>query len=335
MSASERALGALELRVGDPARLAAELAGERERILLEVGFGAAAAAVGAEPGPRLSVPNRVLGSAPATEVWLSPRPVTRGRRGDLVWAEDGEALFGCLTRELGGGTAAAARSVFEEMLALGDERGYPHLVRVWNFVPGINEEERGTERYRLFNVGRAAAFDERYGEREAERRFSASSAVGTAGARLVTYFAAAAAPASHLGNPRQVHAYRYPAEYGPRAPSFARATVAPAALGGALFLSGTASVAGHETRHAGSLDGQLDETLLNIESLLAAGAAGAALPAPGDFDLLRVYLRDPGTLARVEERLRRRLGERVPLLFVEADICRADLLVEIEGVALT
>lgn len=335
MNASEPAVGALELRVGERERLAAELAGERDRVLLEVDFDAAEAGVGAGGAPRVAVPNRTLGGAPATEVWLSARPVARGRRGDLVWAEDGVALFGCLARGLAAGTAAAAQAVFADLLELAGERGYPHLVRVWNFVPGINGEERGAERYRLFNVGRAAAFEERFGAVEAERRFSASSAVGTAGDRLLTYFVAAAEPGVHLGNPRQVHAFRYPARYGPRAPSFARATVAPAELGGALFLSGTASIAGHETRHAGALDHQLDETLLNIETLLAAGAGGAARPTPGDFGLLRVYLRDARSLARVAGRLRRHLGERVPLHFVEADICRAELLLEIEGVALS
>lgn len=334
MNASEPALGALELRVGARGALAAVLASARARILLEVELGARAAAETCPGGPCAHVLNRVLGGSPPLEVWLSPRPVERGRRGDLAWAGDGEALFGCLARELDGGTAAAARSVFSELLALADELGYPHLVRIWNFLPGINGEERGTERYRHFNVGRAAAFDERYGECESERRFPSSSAVGAPGSRLVTWFLAAAAPGTHLGNPRQVHAYRYPADYGPRAPSFSRATVAPAALGGALFLSGTASVAGYETRHAGSLDGQLDETLLNIETLLAAGADGRPLPGLGDFDLVRVYLRTPEALARVRARLRDRLGERVPLVFVEADICRADLLLEIEGVAL-
>jgi len=332
VNAGEPALGAFELRVGARGSLATALASERGRILLEVELGVRMAAERSPGDSRAEVPNRVLGGSPPLEVWLSPRPVERGRCGDLAWAGDGEALFGCLARELDDGTAAAARSVFAELLALAEERGCPHLVRVWNFLPGINAEERGIERYRLFNVGRAAAFAERYGE--CERRFPSSSAVGSPGERLVTWFLAASTPGTHLGNPRQVHAYRYPADYGPRAPSFSRATMAPAALGGALFLSGTASVAGHETRHAGSLDGQLDETLLNIETLLAAGFDGRPLPGLGDFDLLRVYLRDPGALARVRERLRQRLGKRVPLVFVEADICRADLLLEIEGVAL-
>jgi chorismate lyase/3-hydroxybenzoate synthase len=334
VNASEPALGAVELKVGEPGPLAAALAGEHARILLEVAFGADTAAVQPPGGLRLGVPNRALGGSPPTEVWLSGRPVERGRRGEIAWAGNGEALFGCVTRGLEQGTAAATRAAFAELLALADEQGCPHLVRVWNFLPGINDEERGVERYRLFNIGRAAAFDERYGESEAERRFSASSAVGAPGTRLVTCFAAAASAGLHLGNPRQVHAYRYPADYGPRAPSFSRATLAPAALGGALFLSGTASVAGHETRHAGSLEGQLDETLLNIEALLGAGAAGGPLPGLRDFDLVRIYLRSAAAVGCVRARLRERLGERVPLVFVEADICRSELLLEIEGVAL-
>ena len=101
-----------------------------------------------------------------------------------------------------------------------------------------------------------------------------------------------------------------------------------------MHVSGTASIAGHETRHVGKLLLQLEETLHNIETLLAAAPGEAAkfpdLPA---FDLFRVYLREASDLELVREPLRRRIGPGPALHFVEADICRADLLLEIEGVA--
>ena len=326
MSADRREDRGLELRLGSSAS-----ASERTRLLLELELGVSPPARPA-PGGRANVPNPVLGGSPVLESWLSPRPVERGHRGNVAWSSDGEATFAWLARELDDDTEGVARAVFEELLEIVEERGCPHLLRVWNFLPGINLEEHGTERYRRFNAGRAAAFAERYGG--CEQRFPASSAVGAPGTRLHTLFLAAAEPGRHLGNPRQVHAHRYPVRYGLRAPSFSRATVAPGALGGALFLSGTASIEGHETRHAGSLAGQLDETLLNIETLLAAGVGGRPLPDLGEFELLRVYLRDPAALEPTRRALRQRVGERVPLQFVEADICREDLMLEIEGVAL-
>lgn len=311
---------------------AAAAGGAGEGRLLVVRFaGACPATCGA---PSATVANRVLGSTPAVEAWTSGLATSRGRCGRVEWAENGRILFGSLASPLAGDLAGETAAHFAELLAAAEERGFPHLLRVWNFLPGINAEENGTERYRLFNSGRAAAFDARYGVAEAELRFSASSAVGSSGDHLVTWFAAAQSPGRHLGNPRQVHAFRYPADYGPRPPSFTRATIAPQEVGGALFLSGTASIAGHETRHVGELLLQLEETLHNIETLLAAAAgAGTTLPDLRKFDLVRVYLRDAADLELVREPLLRRIGSEPALHFVEADICRADLLLEIEGVA--
>ncbi len=284
--------------------------------------------------PCAAVANRVLGTTPPVEAWTSGLATERGRLGRVDWAENGTILFGSLATALAGDLAGETEAHFAALLETAEARRFPHLLRVWNFLPGINAAENGEERYRLFNAGRAAAFDARYGAAEAEKRFSASSAVGSSGDHLVTWFAAAASPGRHLGNPRQVHAFRYPTDYGPRPPSFTRATISPPELGQVLFLSGTASIAGHETRHVGELLLQLEETLRNIETLLSAAAGeGSRLPGLGDFDLFRVYLRDAADLELVRQPLLQRIGPGPALHFVEADICRADLLLEIEGVA--
>lgn len=110
---------------------------------------------------------------------------------------------------------ADAFETYRELLALLDERGYPGLQRVWNYVPRINEDQRGVERYKHFNVGRARGFEERFGE-TAERHFSAASAVGTVGDTLIVCFAAGREPGTHLENPRQISAHRYLPDYGPR-----------------------------------------------------------------------------------------------------------------------
>lgn len=309
----------------------AEPARESAGLLMSIRFAGAGAH---HEGPCAVVPNRVLGATPPVELWYSDLPTTRGRLGRVDWAENGTVLFGSLATRLAGDLAHETEIHFTDLLETTETRGFPHLLRVWNFLPGINALENGTERYRLFNAGRAGAFDARYGVAGAEERFSASSAVGSSGDHLVTWFAAAKSPGRHLGNPRQVHAFRYPPDYGPRPPSFSRATISPPELGQVLFLSGTASIAGHETRHVGELLKQLEETLCNIEVLLAASSgATATLPGLAEFDLFRVYLRDAADLDLVRTSLRRRIGPGPAVHLLEADICRADLLLEIEGVA--
>jgi chorismate lyase/3-hydroxybenzoate synthase len=325
----------LRVLAGDADRVRGLLSGATDRLLLAIGFGRERCPACPADVPGAALPSPALGSSPPFEAWLSDRVTQRGRRGPLAWSEDGRVLFGSLDTRLGDALERDCSEHFGALLDLVEERSYPHLLRVWNFLPGINDEQDGVERYRLFNVGRVTAFERRYGAAAAEARFSASSAVGTRGDRLFTFFAASREAPEHLGNPRQLHAYRYPPEYGPRAPSFSRATVAPAELERGLFLSGTAAIQGHESRHGGCLEGQAGETLRNVESLLAsAGEGGSRARSLADFDLIRVYLRDPAAEEPVRRLLEPLLGRATPLVLVHADICRRELLLELEGVCL-
>jgi len=323
----------LELRIGDPEALAPGLAADAGRLLLAVRYGQPGGAP--LPVSAVEVPNRVL-AGPALEAWLSPGPVTRFASGALAGAEDGRVLFGWLARPLAPGLEGETREHFADLLDVVEERGYPHLLRLWNYLPGINGFEGVRERYRLFNLGRAAAFEERYGVAAAECRYPASSAVGAPGDLLVTVFAAARERARYLENPRQIRAYHYPLEHGPKAPSFSRATLTNGAIPRAFFLSGTASIVGHATLHAGALAAQFDETLRNIGALVAGAAtpSGRPLRKWQEFDHLKIYVRHADDLAVLRESLLAAGGPAERTTWLEADICRADLLLEIEGAAL-
>ena len=140
----------------------------------------------------------------------------------------------------------------------------------------------------------------------------------------------------NIENPRQVSAYRYPRRYGPRSPSFARATAVAGPDGSTLLMiSGTASVVGHRTLHEGDVDAQLEEVIRNLETLLSESASQLGRPGLAEFDeasLLRVYLRHAEDWPAIERRLRQR-WPGVHLAGLRGDVCRADLLVEIEAVS--
>jgi chorismate lyase/3-hydroxybenzoate synthase len=315
--------------------MVADLDTGRGRVLMAVRYGGPAPGLLDVEHPFIDVPNPVLDGAPRVEIWSTPERPTRFRRGGLAWAEDGRVLFGCRCRRVGDDIEGDAFETYRDLLALLDERGYPGLQRVWNYVPRINEDQRGVERYKRFNVGRARGFEERFGE-AAVRHFSAASAVGTIGDMLIVCFAAGREPGTHLENPRQISAPRYPPDYGPKSPCFTRATFAPAGWGQTLFLSGTASVVGHATTHRGDPLGQLEEVVTNIDALL-----GDADARPGRgrldvvrFDLLKIYVRHREHFSAIRDALARRLDPSTPAIYLKADLCRTDLLLEIEGVSL-
>lgn len=300
--------------------------------LVVIGFGSHAPQ---HDDPRyLRVALEPLGTAPF-EHWRGTAPVTHGRDasgsdGIVAWAEDGALQFGALALDEGEhDIETTAEAIYARMLAFTRSRGYPHLLRTWNYLDGITCGDGDAERYRRFCIGRARGIGD-----VNPATLPAATAIGRVdGARrLQVYWLAARTPGTPLENPRQVSAYRYPRQHGPQPPSFARAML-PASAAMPLLLSGTAAVVGHESRHAESVAAQLDETLINLDSLLgAAHARRPALPAHfGPHTRLKVYVRDREELAEVAALLQARLDPAVSWLVLHAAVCRRELRIEIDG----
>lgn len=228
---------------------------------------------------------------------------------------------------LSAATLAAYREIFEVL----ERTQHRHLVRIWNYLPEINRESHGDERYRRFNSARQAAF--KSCGRPTEISVPAACALGSpAGSPVSIYFLAARAPATVIENPRQISAYRYPPKYGRHSPTFARACVLRESGGTNFFVSGTASIVGHETMHRGNADAQTRETLANIEALIGeanrvVGAARYSLEALK----LKVYVREPRHLGAIKSALAERLNPGARIVYLRADVCREELLVEIEA----
>ena len=248
-------------------------------------------------------------------------------------AETGDLLFaaGRVEGAHGDALAAGAERLYAALLGLLEARGYPHLLRMWNLLEGINSEEDGLERYRRFCIGRHEAFARM--RPDLAERYPAATAVGAGSGGLAVYFLAARSPGLPIENPNQVSAFRYPAQYGPRSPSFSRALVADWGGAASLFISGTASITGHETRHTGDVAAQAEKTADNLEAVVRAARerSGVRFRIDDSRSLLKVYVRRPADLPAVEATVRRRLGNQARILCLRADICRTALLVEIDG----
>ena len=295
--------------------------------------------------PVAEVKTPVLGnSGGLCEVWRTQQKVESGTRGSVRYARTSGMLFGCISvPESNDASATAAEQTplyrateraYGEILGTLDALGYGHLIRVWNYVPEINRDTHGTERYRQFNAARQTAL--LASGRPVTGNVSAACALGAAvGSPLVVYFLASQNAPSFVENPRQVSAYNYPPKYGARSPVFSRATVLHEPDGMTLFISGTASIVGHRTIHAGDAAAQTRETLTNIEALLTEANR---VTGTGEFTLeslaCKVYVRDPSDLPVIQAELSAALGPRARPVYLQADICRRDLDVEIEATAM-
>ncbi len=213
-----------------------------------------------------------------------------------------------------------------------------HPLRFWNFVPRIHTPAgEGLDRYMVFNGGRFAACEHWHGSaNDFDHTLAAASGVGVLGEAMAIHCLAADVAGEPVENPRQVPAYRYSRRYGPRPPCFARATrlLMPVRDAWWLLVAGTASIRGEETMHVGNIDAQTVETLDNLAALLdAAQAQRGTVNSRARFRSLRVYIVRPEDLTVVRERIEQRYPDVADIEFAQAEICRADLLVEIEGVA--
>lgn len=273
------------------------------------------------------------------EIWHGGA-LTEGHAGDVSYRHDGELLFGCMTLDEARFEARAnetplqraAASAYDQLFTLLRQLNFPHLYRVWNYLSDINGASKGLERYRQFNLGRQASHEDH--GLIASQDFPAACALGTAGGPLAIAFIAGRNEPVRVENPRQTSAYHYPPQYGPRTPLFSRATLA--GLNGELLLliSGTASVVGHETLHAGDVILQTREALANLRRVVnEANRLANSMPTRaarpfGMNDLaMRVYVRHAQDLADIQGEV----GGDSRTLYLKADICRADLLVEIEA----
>lgn len=292
--------------------------------------------------PQAHLLKRVLGTGrfggdQVAEIWFGRSEAIDATIGTTRLRHNGELLFASVSAAatddgadaLGTATYTAYRSLLHALQVA----GYPHLLRVWNSIPGINIDDGGLERYRRFNLHRFKAYEE--ANHPTATGAPAACALGSFGGPLVLYCLASKTPPEAIENPRQTSAYRYPQQYGPRAPSFSRAALWRGAddESDLLFVSGTASIVGHQTLHEGNVVAQAHETLTNLQSVVAAAVSHDARDVALLSDLLlKAYVRHSEDQPRVRQVIAGHGLDADKVLYLQADICRAELLVEIEAI---
>lgn len=284
--------------------------------------------VGLEPLPASS-----SAPTPGAELWFATGPVHTGQWSDgadanpcqVRYAHDGHYLFAVveLDEREHGGILPTAERAYAAIRRFQQQSQFPYLLRMWNYMDAINEGAGDLERYRQFNVGRGRGLG------EVSQSYPSATAIGRQRSDhiLQVFWLAGTVGGQSLENPRQVSAYHYPRVHGPVSPTFARALIAP---DDTLLISGTASIVGHHSQHHDDAMAQLEETVRNLSSF----APHVRRPRSSNRgDLLKVYVRERELMPSIVERLRQ-LYPTSEILFVAADVCRRELLLEIEAISL-
>ena len=258
------------------------------------------------------------------EVWkVDGAKVEHGESNGCHWRRSENLQFASITIEIGNGDdyQEIAYAAYHQLLSFIEQSPLTEFVRFWNYIPHINLGEGDSENYRRFCNGRLQAFNQHSVDAS---QFPAASAVGHFTDSITLCALTSNQQPAHHTNPRQVDAFKYPRQYGPSSPSFARATTLRLNQQRLCFISGTASILGHRSVHQGDLLLQLHTTNDNILYLLEQTNFSRE-----SVRTLRVYLRDPDDHIKCHQAIES-LFPATEIIYAHADICRADLLIEIE-----
>lgn len=296
------------------------------------------------------------GAALGIELWALGGPdVTVKRFGPHLLAVESEGIRwihcggirGDATKDGAFGEALSAFEQMNQQLAVAGI-GFDQVVRTWIYINQITDGPDGRQRYQELNRARTEFFHDRRlcAKNRApcapETIYPASTGIGTQGDGITMSCMALDSQRSDvfllpLENPQQTSAYDYQAVYSPQSPKFSRAMAVVQGHFVTTLVSGTASIVNAKTVHPGDIERQTEQTIDNVARLIAPeNFARHGLPGAGatlrDIAKLRVYVKHQEDYEQCREVVERLLP-RVPAIYLHADVCRPDLLVEIEAVA--
>lgn len=224
----------------------------------------------------------------------------------------------------------------------------PQIIRTWLYLGDIVGPEDDTQRYKELNRARTDFFNDidfsgpYTPECYRGAVYPASTGIGANDADVLMEVVALETTRKDvvitpLENPDQVSAFDYCEKYSPKSPKFARATAVMIGNHGTIFVSGTASITEAESRHIEDIEAQTHQTIDNMAVLITRdnlenhGIQGQDATLR-DFAVVRAYVKRPSDYEAVRAICEERFGE-VPITYTIADVCRPELLVEIEGIA--
>ena len=245
---------------------------------------------------------------------------------------------GIVPRFDGGSTFAQSTDIFEGIAKMLGSNGFKpsDIYRQWNYIPGITVLNDGSQNYQEFNDARSIF----YGCDAWDNGYPAATGIGaSAGGVVVEISAIKSEQCANLpiDNPLQIAAHNYSQQVldgkvieqlsERTTPKFERARL----LGDTVLISGTAAIKGERSNYSTDAVEQAAETMEIMDRLTSK----ENIPVENNgsqYDLLRVYVKREADIPAVRDYMQNHYPTAQKHYLV-ADVCRPELLIEIEGVA--
>ena len=244
---------------------------------------------------------------------------------------------GIIPDDLSQNTYRQANSIFkgiEKMLAT---NGFEpsDIYRQWNYIQGITMLNDDSQNYQEFNDARSLF----YNKSQWTNGYPAATGIGADAGGVVVEICAIknSAPSLTIDNPLQTAAHNYSqkvldgkiiTEVGERTtPKFERARL----LGNTIFISGTAAIKGEQSIKSHNAVEQTADTMEIMDRLVSK----ENIPTENNgstYDLLRIYVKNKEDIEGIKNFMETHYPSAKKHYLI-ADVCRPELLVEIEGIA--
>jgi enamine deaminase RidA (YjgF/YER057c/UK114 family) len=249
---------------------------------------------------------------------------------------------GILPHDLSASHLSQSNAVFSQVEEIMIRENFPisSIVRQWNYIENISLFNDDHQNYQTFNDSRSCF----YSQAEWSHGYPAATGIGTqSGGVMVELIALIGEQLINiaLDNPLQIAAHKYsqgvllgaidPCTRQRTTPKFERARIVGLPGSQIIYISGTAAIRGESSVIANDITEQTRITMENIDHLIAP----AHSQEPGtsfEYKLLRIYVKKPSQMEDVRTYMKAYYPD-IKKIYICADICRDELLVEIEGIA--
>ncbi len=237
-----------------------------------------------------------------------------------------------------------SESAFKQIESIFNCEGFTfsNVVRQWNYIERIVAVEDGHQHYQSFNDVRS----EHYCAQSWMDGYPAATGIGTQFGGIVIDLDAVVVKDNEvqirkIDNDLQVAAHAYSKgvligdESCKTTPKFERAKSVSTLNENKVYISGTAAIIGEESLVGVSFDRQIKATMVNVENLICERTlknSDIRVSQPLKLNMLRVYLKHEYDIDGAVEYMQESYGE-IPASYLLGDVCRDELLVEIEGIA--